>query len=82
MRSAFSRPALVSLTALMIGAAAGTADASWRSSILMGENQGYCKDGRQHADVRACPENRRGGGAARAPKHKQPRPALYSDPDN
>jgi hypothetical protein len=65
---------------LKILSAADTAGASWRSSTLMGPNQGYCKDGRQHADVRDCAENR--SGATRRPKNDQRQPAQSIEPDN
>ena len=38
-----------------------TAEASWKSSALMGQNQGYCHDGKQHANIANCPENRANG---------------------
>jgi hypothetical protein len=78
MRRELTLAALAGLTAV---ATASTAGASWRSSYLMGPNQGYCKRGNQIADVRDCPENQKGG-ATRRPKNDQRQPAQFSEPDN
>jgi hypothetical protein len=42
------------LTAIAFG---GTANASWRSSFLMGEKGGYCSNGLWAYDIRQCPQN-------------------------
>ncbi len=81
--------AVIVLTGVTMAAAPGAADASWRSSVIMGTNQGYCRDGHMRGDVSTCPENRKGG-AARAQNRKQrqpgrPTPASspgYFDPDS
>jgi len=79
MRKMFA-VALLAAATLTFLAAAGAARASWRSSYLMAPNQGYCKDGHQHADVSRCPENRKRG-AARNRKRPQQAPLGHVDPD-
>ena len=53
---------LVALMFLVVGLMASASlkptEASWQSSRLMGQNQGYCQDGVQHADISKCRENR------------------------
>ena len=61
-----------------------SADASWQSTYLMGQNQGYCATpprgmplGDYMAnDVRFCPENRKPG----RQQQKKPKPALVEKP--
>ena len=49
---------LVPLVILLACTGFGSAEANLRSTALMSPNQGYCRDGRQHADIGRCPENR------------------------
>ena len=50
---------------LMASASLKPTEASWRSSVLMGQNQGYCQDGRQRGDIKKCSENRTGNSERR-----------------
>ena len=51
---------IVAALATLLSATAftGTANASWRSSFLMGEKGGYCSNGLWAYDIKQCPENR------------------------
>jgi hypothetical protein len=48
------------------------AKASWRSSFLMGENSGICKNGSHRGNVNQCPENQKGRAARRRPRKRRP----------
>jgi len=56
---------LVPLVIVFTWAGHGSAQANAHSTALMSPNQGYCKDGRQHADISRCPENRPRGATQR-----------------
>jgi hypothetical protein len=59
MSSKFCIVLLVSLlVGLTIAVESKPAEANWKLLKLQGPNQGYCKDGRQHADISRCRENR------------------------
>jgi len=69
MVKAFRFLAMFLVVGLTVSASGKRAEASWRSSTLMGQNQGYCKGGRQRADLSKCRENRTPG--AEKPKKNQ-----------
>ena len=58
---------------LMASASLKPTEASWRSSVLMGQNQGYCQDGRQRGDIKKCSENRTGNSERRGGEGQNPR---------
>jgi len=60
MGRAFRLLMIFLVVGMMASASVRSAQASWRSSVLMGPNQGYCQSGRQRADIKKCSENRTG----------------------
>jgi hypothetical protein len=58
------------LVSLIVAFGVSPVQASWRSSNLMGPNQGYCKDGRQHRDISKCNRNPHAAKSKKSGKHE------------